>query len=809
MEVSKLDWNLILTAAGVSSMVLDGKHHPCPACGGKDRFRFDNLNGRGTWFCNQCGGKDGNGGGGDGPALLQRVLKTDYQGAIAHINEVSGIEYKAKTPLKPKTPRPQSHKQLGEPSAVWEYTDRHGTPVFWVYRFDKTDGKKEFRPLHWNGNEWSWKAPGKLPLYHLDRIHANPETPLLFCEGEKAADAAVELFPEHVCTTTAHGAQSPGKSDFSPVKGRVCLIWPDNDGPGMKYAEKLAELLYAAGAAQIEILQIPEGIAEKWDAADAVAEGIKPEVVREWARRPWKPTEEIISITDARLSDMSDKGLEALKARNIPAFIFVQRGRLIRLTHSKGEEGGLFLNLIPLDAATLKHELERAALWIREGRKNERIPTAPPDKVCNDILAMHDYEGFPLLSRVVTAPCISPQGNVIDKPCFNQASGIYYYQPEPLEVQDTTPTPENVQWALSLIFDNWLVDFPFDLDCPVPDDANGNPQESTDSSSKAHALALFLLPFARGLINGVTPLHFVTAPTQRTGKTLLIEVVCGVFDPLVSPGAAPEGRDNDAEWRKKITAMLQTESPFFWIDNIKGKVDTAALEAALTSLHWSDRALGSHKQLTLHNNKVWVFTGNNAELSQDLYGRAVEIRLDSNLENPSERKDFQIPDIRHWTRQHRGELCAAALILIRNWLEQGKPKPAEGTPYLGGFEAWWRVMGGVLSAAGVQGFLMNRQATKSRVNSTEDIFKAFVEKWALEHGAHSVPLPAKDLREIARETGLFEEALASNNEAGELRRLGRWLTQNTDRVLCGYKIRKGKTAKGNNGYWLQPVTAEN
>ncbi|HBD5000275.1 TPA: DNA primase, partial [Escherichia coli] len=35
------------------------RHGPCPCCGGKDRFRMDDLDGRGTWFCNQCGAGDG------------------------------------------------------------------------------------------------------------------------------------------------------------------------------------------------------------------------------------------------------------------------------------------------------------------------------------------------------------------------------------------------------------------------------------------------------------------------------------------------------------------------------------------------------------------------------------------------------------------------------------------------------------------------------------------------------------------------------------------------------------------------------
>lgn len=46
-------WSRILPALGVN--VLKNRHQPCPVCAGKDRFRFDDQEGRGTWFCNQGG----------------------------------------------------------------------------------------------------------------------------------------------------------------------------------------------------------------------------------------------------------------------------------------------------------------------------------------------------------------------------------------------------------------------------------------------------------------------------------------------------------------------------------------------------------------------------------------------------------------------------------------------------------------------------------------------------------------------------------------------------------------------------------
>lgn len=45
----------------------DGRHGPCPACGGRDRFRCDDRNGSGSWYCNQCDPHAG-----DGFALIKK-----------------------------------------------------------------------------------------------------------------------------------------------------------------------------------------------------------------------------------------------------------------------------------------------------------------------------------------------------------------------------------------------------------------------------------------------------------------------------------------------------------------------------------------------------------------------------------------------------------------------------------------------------------------------------------------------------------------------------------------------------------------
>ncbi|HBV6504591.1 TPA: toprim domain-containing protein [Escherichia coli] len=74
-------WPRILPALGVK--VIKNHHQSCPVCGGSDRFRFDDKEGRGTWFCNQCGA-------GDGLKLVEKVFGVTPSVAAGKINAVTG-----------------------------------------------------------------------------------------------------------------------------------------------------------------------------------------------------------------------------------------------------------------------------------------------------------------------------------------------------------------------------------------------------------------------------------------------------------------------------------------------------------------------------------------------------------------------------------------------------------------------------------------------------------------------------------------------------------------------------------------------
>lgn len=78
-------WESILTSLGVSTDFLSNKHGPCPICtAGRDRFRFDNKSGRGTWFCSHCGA-------GDGMSMLQKLNGWSFAQAAREVERVLGV----------------------------------------------------------------------------------------------------------------------------------------------------------------------------------------------------------------------------------------------------------------------------------------------------------------------------------------------------------------------------------------------------------------------------------------------------------------------------------------------------------------------------------------------------------------------------------------------------------------------------------------------------------------------------------------------------------------------------------------------
>ncbi|WP_440867562.1 DUF927 domain-containing protein [Symbiopectobacterium purcellii] len=89
-------WEPILERLGIST---NRKESECPSCGGKTRYRFDDLEGRGTYLCSHCGS-------GTGLDLVMKVKQCTAPEATAMVAEVMSMPLPEKQPAKEKPLRP-------------------------------------------------------------------------------------------------------------------------------------------------------------------------------------------------------------------------------------------------------------------------------------------------------------------------------------------------------------------------------------------------------------------------------------------------------------------------------------------------------------------------------------------------------------------------------------------------------------------------------------------------------------------------------------------------------------------------------
>lgn len=178
-------------------------------------------------------------------------------------------------------------------------------------------------------------------------------------------------------------------------------------------------------------------------------------------------------------------------------------------------------------------------------------------------------------------------------------------------------------------------------------------------ADRAHALAALLLPFTRRLVEGPIPVHLVGTTVPGAGKTLFVDLI------------------------DVLARGVERMGPIEW---------TSAPE--VREERWRDlRGHGSQRRAR----------------------ESVSICLQSSSERPWLRT-FRHGNLRAWAKTERPRLVHAALTLVQNWIAHNRP---QGERHRDGFEGWSGIFGGILSAAGVAGFLAIDEGRHSPIADIE------------------------------------------------------------------------------------------
>jgi hypothetical protein len=479
----------------------------------------------------------------------------------------------------------------------------------------------------------------------------------------------------------------------------------------------------------------------------------------------------VIDVSELHLPVIADQAADAIDSGNVPPVLFRYGSIPVRI-----EMDGEVPAIRTVTVDILRHHLARWASWSRySARAKTHVSIAPPDVVVRDLLASPDL-ALPRLQRIVYAPAFDRDGTLCRTPGYNGSNGgIFYAATSDLHALNLDMTLDE---ARGLILNELLGDFPF-----------------TGDAERAHAVALLLLPFVRDLIDGPTPLHLIEKPSAGTGGTLL---ATALLWPALGRDVAmmTEGRDED-EWRKRLIAKLGTSPIVTVIDNLRRRLDSAALASILTARTAEDRLLSTSTIMTVPVTCAWVATGNNPALSNEITRRTVRIRLDAHVDRPWLRGGFRHPDLRGWMQEHRADLVAAALVIVGRWFDAGRPR---GAKRMGQFEAWSETMGGILVHAGIPGFLDNLIDFYDASDDETATWTAFVQAWADRHGYAAVGVG--DLFGLV--TADLPLDLGDNGERSQRTKLGKLVSAMRDRCIAGHRIVASSPVKGTARWRLTP-----
>lgn len=221
------------------------------------------------------------------------------------------------------------------------------------------------------------------------------------------------------------------------------------------------------------------------------------------------------------------------------------------------------------------------------------------------------------------------------------------------------------------------------------------------SRSKAVAITLALALFGIGLQKvEAARMGFVTrANTQGGGKSLSTQI--GISASFGLPKGTP--RANEEEMRKVLDAAAMQGASYLFFDNLKHHLESALLEAFMTSPVWSGRVMATQTFFEAKKSTVLLITGNNLTLSPDLQRRVLQCDLhveNFDLQEQTHRRELNPVVLSAPAVQ--SEFLSALWAIVRHWDGAGRPPASlNGKPYrVATFAEWSDLFGGMVEAAG-------------------------------------------------------------------------------------------------------------
>jgi hypothetical protein len=430
------------------------------------------------------------------------------------------------------------------------------------------------------------------------------------------------------------------------------------------------------------------------------------------------------------------------------------------------------LGVHTVDQNYLLELFNRAAVWEKWNVKSEAwVRCHCPDQVASFYLARVGRWKLPKLWSVVSAPTLRPDGTLLQKPGYDEATNTYY---DPCGVKfpaiPDKPSREDAEAALKLLLDLFK-SFPFEQEL-----------------DRAVALSLALTALVRRALPSA-PLGAFTAPIMGSGKTLMADCISILAAGVSVPAMTYPEREEEAE--KTALSVLMEGDPVVLIDNVERPLQGAWLCSILTQEVYQQRVLGRSEMMRVPTTTLWLATGNQLVVAGDLRTRTLLCRIDPKSEHPEQRSFAG--DLREWTTSNRPALVAAGLTLIRAFMATGTPVSEICKPW-GRFERWSEMVRAPLiwlgcddpcrSLAALEGDDPERNELARMLASWRACFG--IEPTSAREAVERTMPTMAGLDGDAKALGDVLKEIAAERGGGlSVRRLGKWLQKHSGRRIDG------------------------
>ena len=188
------------------------------------------------------------------------------------------------------------------------------------------------------------------------------------------------------------------------------------------------------------------------------------------------------------------------------------------------------------------------------------------------------------------------------------------------------------------------------------------------------------------------PLLLICANMRGSGKTLIAQIIATISTGRLDCSLIPWVTKAD-EFDKLLQSKMMTSPSIVVIDNAVGSVGSSMLDSLITSgsSYAEFRPLGKSEVVKVQNRSTILITGNNLSLKGDGDRRALCVNMETELEKPEERDDFEIHDIRAHALKHAAEYWRDVLTVLNAYQqapEEEKAKTRASVKSTGSFQEW-------------------------------------------------------------------------------------------------------------------------